>query len=153
MKKVSGMPPGTSLSILSSTRQSRLSSLTRALTPRPSSCMSALPGPPFSCSFLALTFSQARRVARPRLSRLEPTLTTAWTTSGSPSPHYATLPPVGRPAPGRGSPRLKLVLTLTNDLEEERELLQSLQSQHTAPPPPNSNLDYLRSMGHCIWIT
>lgn len=31
-------------------------------------------------------------------------------------------------------------------------MLQSLQSQDTAPPPPNSNLDYLRSMGHCIWI-
>merc|ERR1719348_2604335 len=115
-----------------------------------------VPGLLFSCSFLALTFSQARRLVLPKLSSQGPTLTTVLTTNGSPSPLSATLLEAGKPAPGKESPRLRLVLTLSNDREEEeRELLQSLQSQASVSPiePPNPNLDYLRSLGHCIWIS
>merc|ERR1719334_681833 len=106
--------------------------------------MSASLGLSCSYSFSPLTFSQGRRVGSRSLWRQEPRLMTEWITSGSPSPRCGTLP-VAKPAPGRERPRLRLVLTLTNQRAEEEELLlqQEEQEQELGPPPPPSNLDYL----------
>merc|ERR1711953_632757 len=80
------------------------------------------------CSFLALTFSQARRVAdQRRWWRQEPRERTESTTNGFPSQRCATLQPVGKPP--RGSGRIRLVLTLT---EEGKSLFQR---------PPTSDPD------------
>merc|ERR1712107_105274 len=59
-------PPATSSSIPCLTRPSRSSNLTKASILRPSSCTCASLVVWFCCSFLALTFSQARRLADPR---------------------------------------------------------------------------------------
>merc|ERR1719318_2344594 len=116
--------------------------------------MSALLGPWFSCSFSALTFSQGRRVGSRSRWRLEPMLTTEWTTSGSRSLPCAPRPAAARPVPDRGRPRPRLVLTLTNGPEEEGQEERQLKQQEAASlHTPPCNLDYLRSIGHCIWIS
>merc|ERR1719500_967403 len=87
----------------------------------------------FSCSFLALTFSQARRLADPRRWwRPELKETTELTTNGFQSQRCATPQPAAKPP--RGSGKIRLVLTLTeedvSELKETTELTTNgFQSQ------------------------
>ena len=89
---------------------------------------------------------QARRLADPRRWwRPELKETTEWTTNGFPSQHCATPQPAAKPP--RGSVKIRLVLTLTE--EDVSEL------QRPTPSDPNAthHLDYLQQTGHCILIT
>merc|ERR1712037_1007335 len=129
-----------------SMRLCRLLSLTRASTPRPSSCMCAWLGLLFCCSFLALTISQARRLADPRRWwRQELKEKTESTTNGFPSQRSAT--PLPAEKPPRGSVKIRLVLTLT-----EEDVLD-LQRPTPSDPDATHHLDYLQQTGHCILIT
>ena len=93
--------------------------------------------------------SQGRRVVPPRWSRPGQTVTTVSTTSGSPSPPCGTPPAwAARPAPASG--RLRLVLTLTSGPEELE--LRALENNQVLDTYRASHLDYLHSLGHCIWI-
>ena len=89
---------------------------------------------------------QARRVAdQRRWWRQEPRERTESTTNGFPSQHCATPQPAAKPP--RGSVKIRLVLTLTE--EDVSEL------QRPTPSDPNAthHLDYLQQTGHCILIT
>merc|ERR1712212_969731 len=142
-----GTPPATSSSTPCSTKRCRLSSLTRALTLKPSSCMSAWLALLFSCSFLALTFSQARRLADPRRWwRPELKETMELTTNGFPSQRCATPLPAAKPP--QGSVKIRLVLTLTKE-----EDVSELQRPTPSDPDASHHLDYLQQTGHCILIT
>merc|ERR1719184_729432 len=112
--------------------------------------MSAWLGLLFFCSFLALTFSQARRLADPRRWwRPELRETTELTTNGFPSQRCATPQPAEKHP--RGSGKIRLVLTLTEEdvLEEGCSLLQR---PTPSDPDASHHLDYLQQTGHCILI-
>merc|ERR1712037_591515 len=100
----------------------------------------------FCCSFLALTISQARRLADPRRWwRQELKEKTESTTNGFPSQRSAI--PLPAEKPPRGSVKIRLVLTLT-----EEDVLD-LQRPTPSDPDATHHLDYLQQTGHCILIT
>merc|ERR1712226_118205 len=116
----------------------------RGSTLRHSSCMSALLGLLFSCSFLALTFSQARRLADPRRWwKRELKERTESTMNGFPSQRCATPQPAAKLP--RGSVKIRLVLTLT-EVEDVSELQRPIPSD----PDATHHLDYLQQTGHSL---
>ena len=102
------------------------------------------------CNGFSILFFQARRLADPRRWwRLELKETTELTTNGFQSQRCATPQPAAKPP--RGSGKIRLVLTLTEEdvLEEGRSLLQR---PTPSDPDTSHHLDYLQQTGHCILI-
>ena len=91
-------------------------------------------------------------VPEPSLSRKEPTRMT-WTSSGFPNPTSVLQGPA-RPVPGRGSPSVTLVLTLTNPkTRPESELVINKDSDLQQIHSDYHYYHYLTLHGHEICIT
>ena len=95
-------------------------------------------------------YIQARRLADPRRwSRQELKERMESTTSGFPSPRCAAPRPAEKPPRGSGKIRLVLTLTEENLSTEGRSLLQR---PHPSSSEESHHLDFLQETGNCILI-